>query len=360
MTIISRSIIVSSLLLTLSYADTNTTTDDANITTQQESNFIDDTHKVISDSVLEWSEKIDITLNDWLEDDKQSADAVEKASQLPAETLEDRSNYVDSFFQTDKYLDETDNTYIRLRTEGYFQSKESADYGVKLSAQLPFNRSRKNLKIFINDVTDESARNIFQDEDQSPSLGVNYYRPENFGINSKYSLGFSGIDPYARARYNKLFTPGDWLIDIVQAFQYSTDDKFEEETNFFFDREMQNMGLFRAQLHRSTHQEIDGMDYAMSLQYYCCRKKNTGLRFSQTFIGNTEYPYIVDNAVEPPLTKTYGGINNYITAVTWRRNVWRKWFYFELTPAVSFQKQYDWDPNYQVRLFFDFYFGKFD
>jgi hypothetical protein len=349
----SKSIFIISLLLTLTYADTNTTL-------EEESNYIDDMHKTISQEVLEWSDKIDVTLSDWLEDDKNQTKKVEKVTELPDDTLEEKTNYVDSFFQTDKYLDETDNTYIRLRTEGYFQTKESADYGVRLSAQLPFKRSRKNLKIFINDVTDENAKNLLQDTDESPSLGLNYYRPENFGINSKYSLGFSGIDPFARARFNKLFTPGDWLIDIVQAFQYSTDDKFEEETNLFFDREIQDMGLFRTYLHRSTHQEIEGMDYAMSLQYYCCSKKNTGLRFSQTFIGNTEYPYVFNEGVEPPVTKTYGGINNYLTSVTWRRNVWRKWFYFELTPAVSFQKQYDWDPNYTVRLSFDFYFGKFD
>lgn len=328
---------------------------------QKEHNYIDDMHKSISETVLEWSEYLDIKVNDWLEDDKKDeTKIVEKASQLPADTLEERTNYVDSFFQTGKYLDETDNTYIRLRTEADFQSKESADYGLRLSAQLPFKRSRKNLKIFIEDVTADNARNFFQDEDQSPSLGLNYYRPENFGINSKYSVGFQGIDPFVRARYNKVFEPDDWLIDLIQAFQYSTDDKFEEETNIFFDREFQDMGLFRVHLHRSTHQEVDGMDYAMSLEYYCCKKKNTGLRFSQTFIGNTEYHYIDDNGIGPDQIKTYGGINNYISAVTWRRNVWRKWFYYELRPAVSFQKQYDWDPNYSIRVIFDFYFGKFD
>lgn len=358
---ISRSIIVLSCIYSLSYAETNTTHTDANTTVQEESNFIDDVHESISQTVLEWSEEIDITVSNWLDDNESNTSGtVEKASQLPDETLEERSNYVDSFFQTNKYLDETDNTYIRFRTQGYFQSKESADYGVRLSAQLPFKRSRRNLKIFIEDVTTENARNIFQDEDESPSLGVNYYIPETYGINSKYSLGFSGIDPYIRARYNMLFTPDDWLIDLVQIFQYSTDNKFEEETNIYFDRDLKDNGLFRVQLHRSTHEEIEGIDYAMSLEYYCCSKKNTGLRFAQSFIGNTDYPYSVDNGAEPPQIKTYGGINNYITSVSWRRNVWRKWFYFEVTPAVSFQKQYDWEPNYAVRLFFDFYFGKFD
>lgn len=354
MVYLSRSVFVLSLILSLSSADHNTSS-------SYESNFIDDTHHAISHTVIEWSEDLDTTVSGWLKDDDDNRTGqIEKVSDLPANTLEDQVNYVDSFFQTGKYLDETDNTYIRVRTKSYFQSKESADFGLSLNAQLPFRRSRKNLRIFIEDINTDNARNILQDDSNSPSLGLNYYRPERYGILSKYSLGLSGIDPYVRARYNKFFKPNDWLIDVAQAFQYSTDDKFEEETNIYFDRQFEDMSLFRVHLHRATHQEIDGMDYMLSLQYYCCRKKNTGLRFAQTFIGNTEYPYIVDNGIEPAQTRTYGGINNYISSVTWRRNVWRKWFYFEVTPSVSFHKQYDWDPNYTLRVFFDFYFGKFD
>jgi hypothetical protein len=330
------------------------------MTTQDESNLIDDTHEAISETVMVWSENLDKTISGWLEDKKKDPEEmVDRVSKLPAKTLEDQVNYVDTFFQTGKYLDETNNTYIRLRTQGYFQSKESADYGLRLSAQLPFKRSRKNLTIFIEDVTTDNADNILQDDSEAPSLGISYFRPEKYGINSKYSLGLQGIDPYVRARYNRFFNPNDWLIDLSQAFQYSVDDNFEEETNIYFDRQFEDLTLFRVHLHRSTHQEIDGMDYAMSLEYYCCRKKNTGLRFSQTFIGNTEYPYLVDNGIDAPYRKTFSGINNYVTTVTWRRNVWKNWFFYEVRPAVSFHKQYDYDPNYTIRVFFDFYFGKF-
>jgi len=352
---ISRNVIVISLLFSLSYADHNTSS-------TYESNFIDDTHHELSHTVMEWSDIVDTKLSTWLEDDEANAtQQVESASELPKETLEEEVNYVDSFFQTGKYLDETDNTYILLRTESFFQSKESADFGLKLRAQMPFRKSKKNLRIFIEDVTSDNARNVLQDKDEAPSLGLNYYRPETYGINSKYSIGFSGIDPYVRARYNKTFKTENWYIDIAQSFQYSTDDKFEEDTNLYFDRQFENMSLLRLQLYRATHQEIDGMDYGMSIQYYFSQKKdNTGLRLSQTFFGNTEYPYVVNDNVDPPLTKTYGGVHTYTSTLTWRRNVWRKWFYYEVRPAVSFQKMYDWDPNYSIRIFLDFYFGKFD
>jgi len=352
---VSRSVVVLLLLNSYSFADTNSSI-------PQESSYIDDAHKDISEMVVEWADIVDTKLSTWLEDDEANAtQQVESPSELPKETLEEEVNYVDSFFQTGKYLDETDSTYILLRTESFFQSKESADFGLKLRAQMPFRKSKKNLKIFIEDVTAENARNVLQDKEETPSIGLNYYRPETYGINSKYSLGLSGIDPYVRARYNKFFKTENWYIDIAQSFQYSTDDKFEEDTEFYFDRQFEDMSLLRLQFYRATHQEIDGMDYGMSIQYYFSQKRdNTGLRLSQTFFGNTEYPYVVNENVDPPLTKIYGGVNTYTSTLTWRRNVWRKWFYYEVRPAVSFQKMYDWDPNYSIRIFFDFYFGKFD
>ena len=102
------------------------------------------------------------------------------------------------------------------------------------------------------------------------------------------------------------------------------------------------------------------MDYALSLQYYRPLKKHSGFGFGQSFIGNTKYEYTVENGVIPPQTKQFGGINNYVTSLSWRTNVWRKWFFAEVRPSVSFAKEYDYEPNYRVRLFFDAYIGKFN
>ena len=100
------------------------------------------------------------------------------------------------------------------------------------------------------------------------------------------------------------------------------------------------------------------MNYALSAQYFRSTKKDTGFGFGQTFFGNTEYEYTTEEGVPNPKTKKYGGIHDYVTSFTWRANIWRKWFYYEVRPSVSFHKQYDYEPNYRVRFFLDFYFGQ--
>ncbi|WP_408997838.1 hypothetical protein, partial [Sulfurovum sp.] len=70
----------------------------------------------------------------------------------------------------------------------------------------------------------------------------------------------------------------NWLIDTVQLFEYSTDDKFEEETNIYFDKAFEDLSLFRVQLHRKTQEVMEGMDYALALQYYWSFKEKTAVR----------------------------------------------------------------------------------
>jgi hypothetical protein len=226
-------------------------------------------------------------------------------------------------------------------------------------AQIPFSQSKKRFKIFVDDLTLDNADEILKDTSETPDLGVHYFASKR-KIKSRYSIGISGLDPFVRARYNMPIQIDQWLIDPIQSFKYSIDDKFEEETNIYFDRKVGEKSLLRIQLHRSTQEEVDGMNYALSTQYFRSTKKNTGFGFTQTFYGNTEYEYITEKGVPHPIRKKYGGIHDYVTSFTWRANVWRKWLYYEVRPAVSFHKQYDYEPNYTFRVFLDFYFGKFN
>lgn len=419
MSIIFKGIVTFSLLLSLSKADTNDTIKD-------ETGYIDKTHRYLSQSVIEWSDRIDTMISNWLDKNETNATGADRnntssielnntknsesnstetselnataapltyqstaskvkksnytakvplyrtkavpempenrsplAGNVAESTLEDRVRSTDSFFQSEKYLNETDNTYIRVRIENYFQSKESSDFGLTLRAQMPFTKSRQNLKIFLDNMTLDNAHEILKDKDEAPDIGINYFDFDKM-IHSIYSVGFSGIDPFVRARYNMPVKTEEWLIDLVQLFRYSIDDKFEEETNIYFDKEVGKESLFRVQLYRKTQEDIAGMDYALFLQYYRTLSRHTGYGIGQAFIGNTKYEYTAGNGIEPFQRKEYAGINSYVTSFSWRTNVWRKWFFVEVHPSVSFDKQYDYEPNYQVRLFFDLYLGNFN
>jgi len=363
---ISRGIIILVLLSSAVYTDNSSEVDRNTSTqsTQDEFNYIDDTHRSISGTVVEWADKIDTKISSWLGNmEDNSTRVTPRVLDASSTSLENQVKLADAFFQSNKYLNETEDIYIRVRTGATFESKYSEDYEFKLSAQIPFSKSKKYLKIFINDVTVDNTKGVLagdlDDDKVDPNLGINYFAPEKYGINSKYALGLSGTDPFVSARYNMPIKTNEWLIDPVQIFRYSLDDEFEEETNIYFDRQFKERSLFRLQLHRKTQEILDGMDYALSLQYYWSNKEKTGLGFSQTFFGNTKYHYTIDKFAPIPQSETFGGINNYVTSFTWRANIWRDWFYYEVRPSVNFHIENDYKPNYAVRLIFDFYFGQY-
>ncbi|MBA1421276.1 MAG: hypothetical protein FAF03_10670 [Epsilonproteobacteria bacterium] len=322
------------------------------------SSYIDDTHSIISKKVVDLSNEIDTTLSSWLGHSDSNTTNKTIAKKKKKERLT-----VDAFFQSNKYFNETDNTFIRVRTDSILQTRESNKLNLRVSAQIPFNKSRQNFQFFVNDLNLENTANILQNEDVDqnayPNIGMHYFAPVSYGITSRYSLGFQGITPFVRARYSKIFRANEWNIEPAQIFRYSSDNIFEEETNIYIDKEFSELSLLRIQLHRQTKTDIKGMDYALAVEYYWSPQEKTGLRVSQGFYGNTKYPYIVDKNIDPPVTDTFGGINNYATSFSWRQNIWRDWFYYEVTPSVNFHKDHEYQANYAVRFFLDFYFGEY-
>ncbi|MBT8344301.1 MAG: hypothetical protein KJO45_06260 [Sulfurovum sp.] len=351
----------------ITYIEDNTTINDSNITYIEDNITIDDTNitHIEDNSTVVKSDRTSIPTHTRSVKKHTSIaqnNTVAGEVNKPVSTLEEEVQSIDRFFQNDKYLNDTENTYIRVRVESHLQSKESNDFDLTVNAQMPFSKSKKRFKIFVDDLTLDNANDILQDtskedDDVTPDIGIHYFGSRH-EILSRYSIGLSGIDPFVKARYNMPITVNNWLIDPVQMFRYSTDDKFEEETNIYLDRKVNKNSFLRILLHRSTQDEIDGMDYALSVRYFRSTKKDTGFGFAQSFYGNTEYEYETEKGLPHPKRKKYGGIHNYVTTATWREHIWRKWFYYEIRPSVSFHKQYDYEPNYSIRVFFDFYFGR--
>jgi len=227
-----------------------------------------------------------------------------------------------------------------------------------MSAHLPLLRSRKRINLFLEDISKDNAKNVLKDTESknaAPSIGVNYFAPHTFGIDSKYSVGLHGVNPYLRARYNRVFKMGHWIVEPVQSVEYSKKYRFEEETTLYIDTQPHEYTLLRFQLYRRTQTEKEGMDYALITSYFYESSRETKWRISQTFWGNTRYRSVVPSGLNNP----YGGISDYRTEMSLRRNLWRQWFFCEVVPSVNFHRRYHYRPNYAFRFYLDFYFGHY-
>lgn len=341
-------------LTSLSYAETNSTkcNIESNITNTY---YLDILQSNISKKVLNWSTYADIKISKWLGYDELNTSCL-----IDTSIYQVQSKTVDSFFQNTKYIDETNDVFIRVRTDSTFQTKEKNKFRLKFRAQLPFSRCRKQLKIFVEDMSVTKNKNAINDDEGTTNIGLRYVGKERHGIKSRYSLGLSGIHPFISARYGSLFQDEKWEIEPVQTFKYSTKDYFQEETNIYFDKTFSKNDLFRFTLQRGSETTVEGMDYTFRFEYFTNAKNNKGWHFEQAFYGNTKYRHRKkEYRIINPKTE-YHGINNYETIISYRANILRKWFYYEIKPSVNFHKDINYKPNYALRLFFDFYFGDYN
>lgn len=345
------------LLCSLKAQDINSSIQDLN--TSEEKSYIDEFHERASQKVKHWSGQADdqlLNMADYLDNNEVNL------SEPQTSVTEDNKNAVDSFFINDKYLDETDQSYVSIRPDARFNSKEDEEFNLKVSAHLALSKSQKRFKLFINELDPDNANNIATDnsekEKTAPEIGLNYFAPEKYGIESKYSVGIRGIYPFVRARYSIDFRPGKWLIEPIQTFKYSHKDYFEEETQVFFDTKITDLSLFRIYLSRGTRSSVPGMSYDGSISMFWTPIKETGLSLSQGFNGSTKYQHTQDPNAIPIIYEDYNGIYNYATSLSLRQNFYRKWLFYEVQPGVNFHKLYDYEANYSIRIFFDIFFGK--
>ena len=305
---------------------------------------LDEKQEKFSKYIVELFDNIDKKIAYWVYSDDENIT-----------TQSQTKNSIDEFFKGEKYIKETNKSYLQFRLKSLLQSKGSSSITPYIKAQIPLQRSQKNFQIFFSEIKkDEIAESVSQIENEkSAQVGISYFTPMKYDIKSKYSVGLRSLSTYASARYSKEFEFGKWIIEPTQEFKYSTKYNFSEETNIYFDRALDEKSLFRTAIHRKTQEDADGYDYALSFSYYLTPSHKKGFGVSQLFWGNSKYSCDI-------YPEQYSGISNYATQFSWRQNIFRKWIAYEIQPIVSFHREHNYEANYMLRFYLDFYFGNID
>ncbi len=267
-------------------------------------------------------------------------------------------SYEDNFFRSRKYLEETTKSYIRVSSDYRYNSIQSNDFSVNIHARVDLKRSSKNLKLFINDLNNDNFNNILDKkhyEENSAAIGISLMKKISKKIDAQYSFGIRSLYPFIKARFslNKRFY--NFSIEPVQIFQYSSKEHFRENTRVYIDKLIDKNLLFRTELGRGTKSRYKGMDYDMTFHLFWTLNSNIGFKFTQAFYGNTDYEYITDKTTKN--TKKFNGINDYLTQISYRQNIYKKWIFYEINPGVDFSKENKYRANYRIYLKLDLFFG---
>lgn len=353
--------------------------DDINESVDINKSYLDHMHDAMDMKVHEWGVDIDGTVlgiyeffgeneetnstnlnvsNTINKDENKTIDvnsSIEKKSQKT--TVLTEREIVDEFFLTRRLLEERDESYVRVSYSHVLHSLQNEERDFSVRARLGLGRSKKHLKLFIEDLKNDSSENIGKPtSNDSGAIGIERASKKRFGIKPRYSIGFRGIYPFARARYNYDTDFGKWHFEPIQTFVYSMKDEFSEITELFLDRKISSHELIRFALDRGTRSHVKGMHYDGFVQYFWTPKKHRALNVNLGFNGSTKY---INTIIEgtPPVTKEENRVFNYLFQVKWREQFWKEWLFYEVAPGVNYHEQHDYRPNYNILFKIDMFFG---
>lgn len=264
---------------------------------------------------------------------------------------------VDAFFLTRKLLESRDESYVRVSFGKTFNSLEDDPTNIAVRARLSLGRSKKRLKLFVEDFNQDSAENIGKSgSEESPSIGLDLFAKEHFGIKPRYSVGIRGIDPFVRARFSYNTEFGRWHFEPIQTFTYSLKDEFSETTEFFFDTPTSEKTLLRFVLSRGTQSYVNGMAYNGFVQWFYTPREHAGFSVNTGVNGSTKYQNTIIEGT-PPVIEEENRVYNYLFVLRWRENIWKKWLFYEIAPGVNYHEMHDYHPNYNITFGIDLFFG---
>jgi len=263
---------------------------------------------------------------------------------------------IDAFFLRRKLLEERDRSYVRVSFLQTVNSLQEDDFNFNIKARVHLTRSRKRLKLFIENFNEDSAKNIgTNNQDNAPSIGLEKSSKTFFGIRPRYSIGFRGIDPFVRARYTFENDIGRWQFKPVQSFQYSLKDEFSEVTEIFLDTPTGKQSLLSFVVDRGTNTNNPGMHYDGFIQWFYTPRQYAGFSTVLGANGSTKYQNTIQD--NPLVISSENRVFNYLFRVGWRENIWKKWFFYEIGPGVNYHEANHYRPNYNISFRIDLFFG---
>lgn len=318
------------------------------ITSVFSENYIDKLHESISKSIV----KVSVGTDNYI------AQKINSFSKDRKNTSQIKPEKEDNFFRSDKYIEETSRSFIRISTDYDYNSLQSNDFNINIHASIDLKNSSKNLKLFVSDLNNDNANDILDKnhyKENNAAIGVSLLDKIGQNFDAKYSLGIRSLYPFIRARFFLKNRFIGFQIEPVQIFQYSAKDHFRENTRLYIDKYLSKNLLFRTELGRGSRSRYDGMDYDTTFHLFWTLNPKAGIVFTQAFYGNTKYKYIADKTTLEQ--KKFNGINNYLTEISYRQNIYKKWIFYELSPGINFSKNNSYKANYRLFLKFDLFFG---
>jgi len=254
--------------------------------------------------------------------------------------LLDVANWIDSFFDDDRSIDEENTTRATIKLSlGYsrndkFEIKPRFDWRLK----LPKLSSRAQLFISASEdedfnVESDPTANIAAHEDSDNSqltAGLKWFLKESDKYNVSFDTGASWDYLFAGIRLRSIQDYGKWQGRFTDRLRYYTDDGLENKMSYDLERRVTEKTMFRTTTSVNWFEDEDGFPHSQYFRLYHVLSEFQAISYESGVYLETEPSYKMSDLQ---------------FMVKYRQRFFRDWLMLEIMPRVTFPEDHDYEVN---------------
>tara|TARA_B100001971_G_C18268036_1_gene596481 strand:- start:51377 stop:52282 length:906 start_codon:yes stop_codon:yes gene_type:complete len=273
---------------------------------------------------------------------KKKLNFADRVHQRLSSSVINMADSVDSFFGDQRMDDEANGSRIRIFTLTTIPEGELATTEGSFRVQLVLPKTQKRFQLVLTRQDDDQnqndddgnpattptpTNNDAQTNDQATEAGLRYLWNEA-NVNVSTDLGIRAEIPpriFAQGRIRKNIEIDDnWVFRPVQKVRWLQFEGFSANTNLNFDRRINDAWLFRL----VNNIQWNDQDYRIIL-----RNGPTFLHKLSDKIGMSYNAFMVTES--SPNSR----VENYILSIGYRQLLYKKWFFWEVSPSMAFPRE---------------------
>ncbi|MBU4317606.1 MAG: hypothetical protein KKF30_10055 [Proteobacteria bacterium] len=271
-----------------------------------------------------------------------------------SQSLSASADWLDSFFREDRIEIEENKTSLRLAFSSYFEEDNTYDLGIRARFKLILPGFEEKLHLFLTSDLDEAAVDplalkgvVDKGDEQDLNLSLRYFfrnaRKRNFSF--RVGMRFNDLTPvfYGGPRYSLYKKMDPWMFRFTEKVSCYSDYGWRSRSDFAFERYLAGRFFFRTNFSGTWFQSDHGFFYSMNNSLY------------QTVDEDRAFVYEISTNFQ---TYPCNELSSLVMGIKCRTRIWREWLFFEVTPQLSFQNQYDFDPITGITFAIEGIFGK--
>lgn len=265
------------------------------------------------------------------------------------------ADWLDSFFRDERSEIEENKTSLRLRMYSYYEEGEGTNVKARLRLSLVLPELENKFHIMITGESDQDKkfreiplsekREIDPGSERNLNLALRYFITATEERNVSFKVG-GRIDTfppviYAGPRFSVSKTFDPWLLRLTQEVKYFSDDGWESETRFDFERFLKKPVFLRLSTEGSWYEHEPGYFYQLNCSVY------------HALDQDRVFGYFWNNFFE---TRPRHRLAETQLGIRYRQKTWREWLFFELIPQVAFREEEDFEPTFGITFAMEAFF----